>query len=111
MWMPQFKNAYAQLMNTALPSLPAPPQSLEDLPLVEVPADTEAGDTFAVFLSGDGGWAGLDKEVGRRSRRAEFRSRASIRCATSGRPARQTGWRRTSIASSATTRSTGKRAA
>ncbi len=64
LWMPQFKAAYAQLATTALPSLPAPPQSLEDLPLVEVPAETEAGDMFAVFLSGDGGWAGLDKEVG-----------------------------------------------
>jgi type IV secretory pathway VirJ component len=64
LWLPQFKTAYAQLAATALPSLPAPPQSLEDLPLVEVPADTQAGDTFAVFLSGDGGWAGLDKEVG-----------------------------------------------
>ena len=24
---------------------------------------TKAGDTFAIFVSGDGGWAGLDKEV------------------------------------------------
>jgi type IV secretory pathway VirJ component len=63
LWMPQFKSAYGQLATTALPSLPAPPQSLEDLPLVEVSADTATGDVFAVFLSGDGGWAGLDKEV------------------------------------------------
>jgi type IV secretory pathway VirJ component len=41
-----------------------PPLSLKDLPLVEVPA-TGAGnaDLFAVLLSGDGGWAGLDKQV------------------------------------------------
>jgi type IV secretory pathway VirJ component len=43
-------------------SLPPVPQELDGLPLVEVPA-TAPGDTFAIFVSGDGGWAGLDKEV------------------------------------------------
>lgn len=43
-------------------SLPPVPQDLDGLPLVEVPA-TGQGDTFVVFVSGDGGWAGLDKEV------------------------------------------------
>ncbi len=43
-------------------SLPPVPQALEGLPLVEVPASGQ-GDTFAIFVSGDGGWAGLDKEV------------------------------------------------
>ena len=43
-------------------SLPAVPQDLDGLPLVEVPASGQ-GDTFAIFVSGDGGWAGLDKEV------------------------------------------------
>lgn len=47
-------------------SLPPPPADLQDLPVVEVPATgnvaTDA-DTLAVFVSGDGGWAGLDKEV------------------------------------------------
>lgn len=33
-----------------------------DLPLVEVPSGV-ASDTFAVLVSGDGGWAGLDKRV------------------------------------------------
>ena len=40
--------------------------SLRDLPLVEVPAAGAGNDdVFAVLLSGDGGWAGLDKEVAR----------------------------------------------
>lgn len=39
-----------------------PPASLQGLPVVEVPAQAP-GDTLAVFLSGDGGWAGLDKDV------------------------------------------------
>lgn len=43
-------------------SLPPVPAELDGLPLVEVPASGH-GDTFAVFVSGDGGWAGLDKEV------------------------------------------------
>ncbi|SEL70744.1 Type IV secretory pathway, VirJ component [Pseudoxanthomonas sp. GM95] len=43
---------------------PAPPQDLAGLPLNEVPATAAAqGDTYAVLLSGDGGWAGLDQEV------------------------------------------------
>ena len=43
-------------------SLAPPPDALKGLPVVEVPARGE-GDTFAVFVSGDGGWAGLDKDV------------------------------------------------
>ena len=43
-------------------SLAPPPQALDGLPVVEVPAATP-GDTLAIFVSGDGGWAGLDKEV------------------------------------------------
>lgn len=41
------------------------PGALRDLPLVIVPAEpgAAANDTFAVILSGDGGWAGLDKDV------------------------------------------------
>lgn len=41
-----------------------PPPDLAGLPVVEVPAAPGVGgDTFAVFASGDGGWAGLDKQV------------------------------------------------
>lgn len=35
-----------------------------DLPLVEVPAQRREQDYFAVFISGDGGWASIDKEIG-----------------------------------------------
>ena len=41
---------------------PAEPR-VDDLPLVEVRASTHSG-TLAVFLSGDGGWADIDKRVG-----------------------------------------------
>lgn len=36
-----------------------------DLPLIEVPAATSGGGTIALFLSGDGGWAGIDKQMAR----------------------------------------------
>jgi type IV secretory pathway VirJ component len=38
---------------------------VSDLPLVELPATDAAKDVLAIMLSGDGGWAGLDKEVAR----------------------------------------------
>ncbi len=34
-----------------------------DLPLIEVLPQGESTDTFALLLSGDGGWTGLDKDV------------------------------------------------
>ena len=66
-WLAQLDSAYASVAATARKSrLPAPPQGLADLPIVEVPAEQGGvNDTFAVLLSGDGGWAGIDKEVAR----------------------------------------------
>lgn len=61
-WLPQYKMAYAQLAQQHAASLPSPPKDLSGLPLIEVPVKT-SGDTLAIMLSGDGGWAGLDKEV------------------------------------------------
>jgi type IV secretory pathway VirJ component len=54
---------------TSPPSTPGAPinppgmsAGVSDLPLIEVPAQV-AGPLLAVILSGDGGWAGLDREV------------------------------------------------
>jgi type IV secretory pathway VirJ component len=61
-WLQQFRAAIARLSAQQ----PAPPltvpKNLGDLPIVEVAA-SGAGETLAVLLSGDGGWAGLDKDV------------------------------------------------
>lgn len=61
-WEPQFASAYQKLAAKA----PAPPKvsatELRDLPIVEVPA-TGTGDTLALLISGDGGWAGIDKAL------------------------------------------------
>jgi type IV secretory pathway VirJ component len=57
-WVPQFRQAFHKIVQAA----PPPAAGVKDLPLVEVPA-RQAGDAMAVILSGDGGWAGLDKDV------------------------------------------------
>lgn len=65
-----FDAAYARLATHRV-SLGAPPAQLADLPIVEVPvtvapaAGGDAGNArrFAVLLSGDGGWAGIDKSI------------------------------------------------
>lgn len=78
-WLPQLRRGFERLAAdppapAAVPVAPArsggagsggPPS---DLPLVEVPATgtpagPSAGRTLAVVLSGDGGWAGMDKEI------------------------------------------------
>jgi type IV secretory pathway VirJ component len=61
-WLTQFNDAYASLAAHAAQNLPTAPDSLEGLPLVEIPASGNS-DSFAVLFSGDGGWAGIDKEV------------------------------------------------
>jgi type IV secretory pathway VirJ component len=49
----------------ATQATPATPASLSALPLVEVPAtgNAPAADSFAIMISGDGGWAGLDRGI------------------------------------------------
>jgi type IV secretory pathway VirJ component len=68
-WLPQLKAAFESIVATqVVQHIPPPPASLADLPIVEVEATPgtatpDASDSFAVLLSGDGGWAGIDKEV------------------------------------------------
>jgi type IV secretory pathway VirJ component len=60
-----FEQAWRRL---AVPqaTLAPPPAQLADLPVVEVPAASTGrpSSLFAVLLSGDGGWAGIDKSLG-----------------------------------------------
>ncbi len=86
-WMPQFRAAFQAMTKPAprpappaaapahpvtargaLPGAPPPP-AVSDLPLVEVPAHGAAAggansQRLAIIVSGDGGWAGIDREVG-----------------------------------------------
>src|SRR3954452_20810264 len=47
---------------TARSQVPADSLDVRDLPVVEVPARGD-GHTLAVLLSGDGGWASIDKQI------------------------------------------------
>jgi type IV secretory pathway VirJ component len=61
-WMPQFKEAVARLT----PAAGAAPSAAQiaNLPLTELPVPGSSVDYFAVVLSGDGGWASIDKQIG-----------------------------------------------
>ena len=56
-----FEAAYAALAAQEK-GLDPPPAQLADLPVVEVPPTT-AGPRLAVLISGDGGWAAIDKGI------------------------------------------------
>jgi len=65
-WRAQLRAALDAVSAGARTAQPVAPLTLKDLPLVEVPhTGTGNDDVFAVLLSGDGGWAGIDKEVAR----------------------------------------------
>jgi len=60
-----FLDAFDKLAASLKPSAPAAPADLGGLPVIEVPpkAGVPQADAFAILISGDGGWAGLDQEV------------------------------------------------
>ncbi|HEX3602735.1 MAG TPA: AcvB/VirJ family lysyl-phosphatidylglycerol hydrolase [Steroidobacteraceae bacterium] len=57
--------AFVKLAAANLNRFVAPPAELGDLPVVEVPAQPGAppADAFAIIMSGDGGWAGIDQNI------------------------------------------------
>jgi type IV secretory pathway VirJ component len=61
-WMPQMRDSFSRLVADAATAQTARTGTLDGLPLIEVPA-RQPGKTFAVILSGDGGWASLDKSL------------------------------------------------
>jgi type IV secretory pathway VirJ component len=62
-WMPQFKAAFATFARPApAETSRATGDGVGDLPLTVVAAQ-QAGDTLAILLTGDGGWAGLDRAL------------------------------------------------
>jgi type IV secretory pathway VirJ component len=61
-----FNAAFARLTAARSSARVAPPPAaLADLPVVEVAAQpgSPPSDSFAIIMSGDGGWAGLDQDV------------------------------------------------
>jgi type IV secretory pathway VirJ component len=71
-WEPQYIEAYRQVAQETPPPAHAPgagtppPDDLARLGLVEVPAMGPERDLMAVFATGDGGWAEIDKRVSAR---------------------------------------------
>ena len=61
-WLPQFKASFNKLVVGASGASTPRPAELKDLPLVEVRVEA-LGKTFAVIISGDGGWASIDKSL------------------------------------------------
>ena len=53
------KSAFLTILLAATAASAATPK----LPLVEVPATRGTSDTLVVFVSGDGGWAAIDREI------------------------------------------------
>jgi type IV secretory pathway VirJ component len=70
-WEPQYVEAYRQIAAETGPASRADPAErpagvagdLDGLGLVEVPATAPVRDLLAILLSGDGGWAEIDKKV------------------------------------------------
>lgn len=59
-WEPQFRASYKDILDGS--QTPAAGSAVHDLPVHEVAANGQS-DIFAVLLTGDGGWAGLDQEL------------------------------------------------
>lgn len=61
-WEPQFAGAFRRLAANTHDLAPAGAAALKDLPIIEVHSKN-GSDTLAVLISGDGGWAGIDKAL------------------------------------------------
>lgn len=65
-WMPQFLEGYQGIVARVNAPKALRPQQINDLPVLEVPVEGTTSDAFALLLTGDGGWAGLDQELAAR---------------------------------------------
>ena len=63
-WRPPLLESFAALAQPDRAAGEPIASKVSDLPLIEIPAAGAASDVLAVILSGDGGWASIDREVG-----------------------------------------------
>jgi type IV secretory pathway VirJ component len=61
-WMSQFRSAFERVLSSTKAKEKV--AEIRDLPLVEMAGSKGRGDLMAVVVSGDGGWAGIDREIG-----------------------------------------------
>jgi type IV secretory pathway VirJ component len=62
-WMPQLGAAFDQLTRPAMNTAAAAAPAVRDLPVVELRSRAGSPE-LAVVISGDGGWAGIDRQIG-----------------------------------------------
>lgn len=62
-WSSPLMDAYKRMAATEDSTPPSTNASTAGLPLIEVPAASDQRDLFAVVISGDGGWAGIDRQI------------------------------------------------
>jgi hypothetical protein len=63
-WMPRFKQAFTRLAAKKRDRDGSQEGGvLKDLPLIEVPTKKPGPDILAVIISGDGAWAGIDRDL------------------------------------------------
>jgi type IV secretory pathway VirJ component len=66
-WMPQLRASFLELAHDQTQAKKTTTRSdvhINDLPLVELDPKGNTSDLLAVIVTGDGGWAGLDREIG-----------------------------------------------
>jgi type IV secretory pathway VirJ component len=61
-WIPQFVETFTKLVVTPDDALHQVADDLADLPLIEAPVPHD-NDTVAVVVTGDGGWASIDRDL------------------------------------------------
>ena len=69
-WMPDSATVFLEVATTTPAYHVAQAADVNDLPLVEVAATGPPKDMMAVIVSGDGGWAWIDRTIGGRRSRA-----------------------------------------
>jgi type IV secretory pathway VirJ component len=63
-WMPQFRQVFKSLVERHKINRNSFADELKDLPLIEVLPKDQSINLMAVIISGDGGWAGIDHDLG-----------------------------------------------
>jgi type IV secretory pathway VirJ component len=62
-WMPRFREAFVRLTGAPRARDVSTPPEVRDLPLTELRSPNRSRE-LAVVISGDGGWAGIDRQIG-----------------------------------------------
>ena len=65
LWMTQLRDVFARVAAGEDPTPDSEDASTKGLPLIEIPAKGTAKDVYAILISGDGGWAGIDRSLGK----------------------------------------------